>query len=102
MRPRIKGKGNLCSRATPEGKYYQGEQERLRKKFESGNIDHKELWAYCLLTHSSRKPHFTVNGELSIDVPVSKDKFKTITVWGKELKIRIEDYNIYCAELNLI
>lgn len=56
-----------------------------------------------------RHSHFKdikVSGEISIDVPVIKDnsfmpRFKTIRVFGKEMTISIEEYNIHCKELGL-
>ena len=48
----------------------------------------------------------TVNGEIAIDVPVLKrdavtPKFKTIRVFGKNMRVSIEEYNTYCRELGL-
>ena len=56
-----------------------------------------------------RHSHFrsmTVNGEIAIDVPVLKGdavtpKFKTIRVFGKNMRVSIEEYNTYCRELGL-
>ena len=90
----------ICSHATPDGKAIMGEREKLRKKYESGNITKEELWAYCLFTHSNRKNSFTVNGEVSFDVPKTENTFKTIRVWGKEIQVSIEEHQIHCAHLN--
>lgn len=56
-----------------------------------------------------RHSHFksmTVNGEIAIDVPVLNGKmitpkFKTIRVFGKNMKVTIDEYNTYCKELGL-
>ena len=44
-----------------------------------------------------------VSGEISIDVPTIKNnrvtsKFKTIRVFGKEMKVSIEEFNTHCKE----
>lgn len=45
-----------------------------------------------------------VSGEIKIDVPtvnkhrrnrIMVEKFKTITIWGKEMKVSIEEYNTH-------
>ena len=92
---------SLCSHTTPDGQSYTGQQEQLRKKFEKGTITREELRAYCLMMHSTKPATFTVNGEISFDIPKSETKFKTITVWGKDIKVTIEEYNRHCAKLNL-
>lgn len=56
-------------------------------------------------THSHFKS-MTVNGEITIDVPVLNGemitpKFKTIRVFGKNMKVTIDEYNTYCKELGL-
>ena len=48
----------------------------------------------------------TVNGEIAIDVPVLNGKmitpkFKTIRVFGKNMKVTIDEYNTHCKELGL-
>lgn len=44
-----------------------------------------------------------ISGEISIDVPNKKNsrKFKTIKVFGKEMKVTVEEYNTHCKSLNL-
>ena len=47
-----------------------------------------------------------ISGEISIDTPVIKDntftpKFKTIRIWGKDMRVSIEEYNTYCKDLGL-
>lgn len=95
MRRHFKTNG-LCSHTTPDGKSFVGEFGRLHKKFKKGNITEEELWAYCNIMHSSKKCDITVNGEVSIDIPKSRDTFKTITVWGKEIKVTVEEHKIHC------
>ena len=89
---------SLCSHTLPNGHSYAGEQERLRKKFEKGTITKEELKAYCLMLHSTRPNTFTVNGEISFDIPKSETKFKTITVFGKEMRVTVEEYKIHCKD----
>ena len=48
----------------------------------------------------------TINGVIAIDVPILKGdvvtpKFKTIRVFGKNMRVSIEEYNTYCKELSL-
>ena len=56
-----------------------------------------------------RHDHFCgmmVSGELQIDVPIvdsegkSQPKFKTIKIFGKEMRITIEEYNTHYAKCN--
>lgn len=42
-----------------------------------------------------------VSGEISIDVPAKHPKFKTIKVFGKDIRVSIEDYNNHCKALGL-
>ena len=89
----------LCSHTTPNGQSILGEVGKLERKFRKGTITDDELWAYCLMIHTSKKPSITVSGKVEIDVPVSKEKFKTITVWGKELQVTVEEYQKHYATL---
>lgn len=48
----------------------------------------------------------TVNGEISIDMPILRKgrvmkKFKTIKVFGKDMKVTIDEYNTHCIRLGL-
>lgn len=97
MRHHFKTRG-LISSTKPNGKSIVGECYKLHKKFKEGTITEEELWAYTLMMHSSKKPDFTVKGEVSYDVPVSKDTFKTITVWGKEIQVTVEEHKIHCVD----
>lgn len=42
-----------------------------------------------------------VNGEISIDVPTENNKFKTIRVFGKSMRVTVDEYNKHCKLLNL-
>lgn len=56
-----------------------------------------------------RHSHFKemeVSGRISFDVPIIKDgkltsRFKTIRVFGKEIRLTIEEYTIHCASLGI-
>ncbi len=56
-----------------------------------------------------RHSHFNnmvISGEISIDVPIFKDnavtpKFKTIRIFGRNIKVSIEEYNTHCKALGL-
>lgn len=52
-----------------------------------------------------RHAHFCnlmVSGKLSFDMPSKKQgKFKTITVFGKDMQVTIEEYNTHCKKFNL-
>jgi hypothetical protein len=73
MRQRIKV--TCCSHATPDGKAIMGQEEKLRKKFESGTITTDELRHYAFFT-VARKPT-TV----------------TVSVFGKRTVISVSEYN---------
>ena len=57
MRPRTKTNG-LVSHASPNGRAYTGEEERLRKKFEKGDITKEEQYklASFMAVKKSNKP----------------------------------------------
>ena len=43
-----------------------------------------------------------VSGEISIDVPVEgSKKLKTIRVFGKDMQVSVEEYNIHCKSIKL-
>lgn len=56
-----------------------------------------------------RHEHFCnlmVSGEIKLDVPVIKNgtiepKFKTVTIWGKQMRLSIEEYNTHYLKANL-
>lgn len=66
----------------------------------------KKIHLSMLEEKHSHFKSMTVNGEIAIDVPVLKGeritpKFKTIRVFGKNMRVSIEEYNIHCKELGL-
>lgn len=66
----------------------------------------KKLHLSMLEEEHSHFKSMTVNGEIAIDVPVLKGemitpKFKTIRVFGKNMRVSIEEYNTYCKEFGL-
>lgn len=66
----------------------------------------KKLHLSMLEEKHSHFKSMTVNGEIVIDVPVLKGemitpKFKTIRVFGKNMRVSIEEYNTYCKEFGL-
>ena len=60
-----------------------------------------------LLYLEEKHQHFcnmVVSGELSMDIPTISEgtiqpKFKTIKVFGKEMRVTIEEYNTHCLGL---
>lgn len=66
----------------------------------------KKLHLSMLEEKHSHFKSMTVKGEIAIDVPVLKGemitpKFKTIRVFGKNMRVSIEEYNTYCKEFGL-
>lgn len=85
----------------------------MRKRINRAAVCSSENYSISKKLHlrmlEERHSHFksmTVNGEIAIDVPVLKGemitpKFKTIRVFGKNMRVSIEEYNTYCKELSL-
>ena len=85
----------------------------MRKKINRAAVCSSENYSTSKKLHlnmlEEKHSHFksiTVNGEIAIDVPLLKGemitpKFKTIRVFGKNMKVSIEEYNTYCKELGL-
>lgn len=85
----------------------------MRKRINRAAVCSSENYSTSKKIHLSmleeKHSHFksmTVNGYLTIDVPVLKGemitpKFKTIRVFGKNMKVTIDEYNTYCKELDL-
>ena len=85
----------------------------MRKRINRAAVCSSENYPTSKRLHLSmleeKHSHFksmTVNGEIAIDVPILKGemitpKFKTIRVFGKNMKVSIEEYNTYCKELGL-
>lgn len=84
-----------------------------RKRINRAAVCSSENYSTSKRIHLSmleeKHSHFksmTINGEIAIDVPVLKGdvvtpKFKTIRVFGKNMRVSIEEYNTYCKELGL-
>lgn len=85
----------------------------MRKRINRAAVCSSENYSISKKLHlrmlEERHSHFksmTVNGEIAIDVPVLKGemitpKFKTIRVFGKNMRVSIGEYNTYCKELGL-
>ena len=85
----------------------------MRKRMNRAAVCSSENYSTSKRLHlnmlEEKHSHFrsmTVNGEIAIDVPVLKEdavtpKFKTIRVFGKNMRVSIEEYNTYCRELGL-
>lgn len=85
----------------------------MRKRINRAAVCSSENYSTSKRLHlnmlEEKHSHFksmTINGEIAIDVPVLNGKmitpkFKTIRVFGKNMKVSIEEYNIYCKELGL-
>jgi hypothetical protein len=85
----------------------------MRKRINRAAVCSSENYSTSKRLHLSmleeKHSHFksmTVNGEIAIDVPVLKGeritpKFKTIRVFGKNMRVGIEEYNTHCKKLGL-
>lgn len=85
----------------------------MRKRFNRAAVCSSANYRASRKAHldmlDERHAHFkvmTLSGELSIDVPVIKGckvtpKFKTIRVFGKDMRVSIEEYNTHCVSLGL-
>lgn len=85
----------------------------MRKRINRAAVCSSENYSTSKKLHLSmleeKHSHFksmTINGEIVIDVPVLKGemitpKFKTIRVFGKNMRVSIEEYNTYCKEFGL-
>lgn len=85
----------------------------MRKRINRAAVCSSENYSTSKKIHLSmleeKHSHFksmTVNGEIAIDVSVLKGemitpKFKTIRIFGKNMRVTIDEYNIYCKELGL-
>ena len=86
MRPRTKTSG-LISHASPNGKAYTGEEERLRKKFEKGDITKEEQYklASFMAVKKSNKPSVQYTEVLIFD------KWASISKLGLDVNILIKE-----------
>lgn len=85
----------------------------MRKRINRAAVCSSENYSTSKKIHLSmleeKHSHFksmTVNGEIAIDIPVLKGeritpKFKTIRVFGKDMRVSIGEYNTHCKELGL-
>lgn len=88
MRHHFKTNG-LVSSTNPNGKSLLSKTFILRKKFLSGNITEEELKEFV---ESGQHSDLVVSGSIKIDTPVQENKFKTIIIYGKEMKISVEEH----------
>lgn len=88
----------LVSSTNPNGKSLLSKSFILRKKFLSGNITEEELQE---LVESGQHSDLVVSGNIKIDTPVKEDKFKTILIFGKEMKISIEEHKVHNTLITL-
>ena len=82
----------------------------MRRRFDRNAICSSENYRASKKAHldllSERHSHFSgfmVTGEMEIDIPkvdskgVVLPKFKTLRIWGKDIKVTIEEYNTFMA-----
>ena len=82
-------------------------KNNMRKRFNRNAVCSSENYLASRKAHrdflQERHTHFCnilVSGELQIDVPEVgngsfQPRFKTITIWGKEMRVTIEEYNTH-------
>lgn len=85
----------------------------MRKRVNRGAVCSSENYETSKKLHldmlRERHSHFCgigVSGEISIDTPIVKDnalmpKYKTIRIFGKDMRITMEEYKIHCKDLGL-
>lgn len=66
----------------------------------------KKLHLDFLKEEHSHFKEITINGEMSIDLPILRKgrvipRYKTIKVFGKDMKVTIDEYNTHCVQLGL-
>ena len=82
----------------------------MRKRINRNAVCSSENYSASRHAHlellKEKHDHFCgmmVSGELQIDVPIvdSEDKFqpkfKTLRIWGKDIRVTIEEYNTFMA-----
>lgn len=84
----------------------------MRKRFRRDAICSSENYRASKAAHLSmlkeRHDHFCgmmISGEIKIDVPIIKDgniepKFRTITIFGKQMRLTAEEYKTHYAKCN--
>ena len=85
----------------------------MRKRFNRNAVCSSENYAASRKAHldllSEKHEHFSflqVSGEIAFDMPSVCDgkfqpKFKTIRIFGKEMKLTIEEYNTHYLKAEL-
>jgi len=85
----------------------------MRKRFNRQAICNSDNYKASKKAHldflKERHDHFSflaISGEIALDVPTIKEgslqpKFKTIRIFGKEMKLTIEEYNTHYLKANL-
>ncbi len=85
----------------------------MRKKINRNAVCSSDNYEVSKRVHidmlEERHSHFSnmvISGEISIDVPIFKDnaitpKFKTIRIFGRNIKVSIDEYNTHCKNLGL-
>ena len=82
----------------------------MRKRINRNAVCSSENYSASKAAHLSmlkeRHDHFCglmISGELQVDIPkvnskgVVLPKFKTLRIWGKDIKVTIEEYNTFMA-----
>ena len=85
----------------------------MRKRFNRGAVCSSENYSASRKAHldflKEKHNHFCgmmISGEIKLDVPVVtpegklEPKFKTITIFGKQMTLTIEEYNTHYAKCN--
>ena len=86
----------------------------MRKRFNRNAVCSSENYAASKKAHldhlKERHDHFCgvmISGEITFDVPkvtssgAFEPKFKTITIFGKEMKLSVEEYNTHYVKAEL-
>ena len=53
------------------------------------------------LVESGQYTDLTVTGKIKIDTPVKEEKFKTVLIFGKEMKISIEEHRVHSTLIHI-
>ena len=86
----------------------------MRKRFNRNAVCSSENYSASKHAHldmlKEKHDHFCgllVSGKIKLDVPevkpdgtLSSEKFKTITIFGKQIKLTIEEYRTHYAKCN--
>lgn len=84
-----------------------------RKKFNrlaiASSDNYKESKRLHKLMLDEKHSHFSylsISGEVSIDQPIIRNgkpvqRYKTIRIFGKDMRLTIEEYNTHCKEIGL-